>query len=90
VVVVSVPNVAVIVSVSLAETLVSVAVKVFSVEPSGITIDAGSVSALSELERLTVVAALGTATLRSTVHVVLSPGVSVVGEQAMEDSMGVA
>ena len=92
---VSVPTVVVKVAVtvtsSVAPTFPTVTVKLTRVVPAGtVTLEGTGKLTWSEEERETVVKPVGTATVRSTVHVVVSPPVTVLGSQVIEDSTGVA
>lgn len=79
------------VTVSEVPTVPAVDVKVFEIWPAAICMEAGTGKLVaSELARLMVVAPVGTATLNVTVHVVVVPGVNVVGVHAMMDNCGVA
>jgi hypothetical protein len=84
------PYVAVIVAVWLVEIVPAVAVKVAVVAPAGTLTDPGTDSRLSELESEMVVVPVATATLRSTVQVLVPPEASVVGSQVTDDNRGAA
>jgi hypothetical protein len=71
-------------------TVPSVAVNVTDVEPAGTVTDPGTVSRLLELDSVTAVDPVGTATLNATVQVDEVPDVSVVGVQVTDDSSGFA
>ncbi len=79
------------VTVSVAEIVPNVTVKLASVVPAGIIILVGTGKlVLSEEESETVVSPVGAATVRTTVHVEVFPEFNVLELQAIEDSTGVA
>jgi TRAP-type mannitol/chloroaromatic compound transport system permease small subunit len=90
VVVLALPRLAVIVAVSWDETVTSVAVNEAESEPAGMITLAGTVSSLVLLAIVTVVARLGTATVRATVQVEVPPVFNEVGVQVIVDNCAVA
>ena len=88
-VVLALPSVAVIVTSCSAPTVPAVPVKDTEVEAAGITTVAGTVNRLLLLDSVMVVGEVGTATVRTTVHVVVPPESIVAGVQAIDDSWAV-